>query len=244
VSEYTQKRVNMQYPAVYDDVVVLPPSPTPLEGEPAPQNIQAGLLIVVSANFMVMGIVMGGMWAGGMNPVAIILSGIGYYTLSTPIYLALVTNVVTNMYSRHERETTERIRIEAWREIAERAFEWKIAIEETRQLELVGRRGATGAAQRVSPLNTFVPAIADHEEAQSEGTRFAMSLYGTMGTPENKRVHADGRLKIKMCGSKRGAGSRDAGRWLLREGIIQRVAGGYRLNIEKFPTRDSLQTYL
>jgi hypothetical protein len=244
LSEYTTRSRVTQHPAVYDDVVVLPPSPTPLEGEPAPQNIQAGLLIVVSANFMVMGIVMGGMWAGGMNPVAIILSGIGYYTLSTPIYLALVTNVVTNMYSRHERETTERIRIEAWREIAERAFEWKIAIEETRQLELVGRRGATGAAQRVSPLNTFVPAIADGEEAQSEGARFASSLYDTLGRPDAKKLHSDGRLRGRMIGSKRGAGSRDAGRWLLKERIIKRVRGGYALNIAHYPTRDTLKHLL
>jgi hypothetical protein len=226
---------------VYDDVVVLPPSPTPLEGEPAPQNIQAGLIIVVSANLAVMVIVMVGLWAGGMEPLTIILGGIGYYMISTPIYLALVTNVVTNMYSRHERETTERLRIEAYRELGALSFEWRLSVEQTRQVELMGRRGGADPSRRVSPLNTYVPAIADGEEAQAEAVRFAMGLYGTNGKPDPKRVHADGRLRGKMLGSKRGAGSRDAGRWLLKEGIIRRVQGGYALNLHSYPHRDSLK---
>jgi hypothetical protein len=148
------------------------------------------------------------------------------------------------MYSRHERETTERIRIEAWREIAERAFEWKIAIEETRQLELAGRRTPTGDVHRVSPLNSFVPAIADGEEAQQEGIRFALGLFDTHGRPDAKKLHPDGRLAGRMIGSKRGSGSRDAGLWLLRERIIEKVPGGYRLNIRDYPTRDSLRHLL
>lgn len=244
MTDYTRKSVSMQYPAVIDDVVILPPSPERLDAEPTPQNIQAGLLVVMSANLAVMVIVMGGLWAGGMEPLTIILSGIGYFTFTTPFYLALVTNVVTNMYSRHERETTERLKIEAWRELGAMHMDVKLAVEETRQLELVGRRPPTGGAQRISPLNTYVPAIAQGEEAQQEGVRFAMSLFDTRGNPDGKRLHPDGRLKIKMCGSKRGAGSRDAGRWLLKERIIERVAGGYRLNLRDYPHRDSLKHYL
>lgn len=245
MTEYiTTRNRAQQYPTVYDDVVVLPPSPTSLESEPSPQNIQAGLLIVISANLAVMVIVMGGLWAGGMEPLAIILGGIGYFTVTTPIYLALVTNVVTAMYSRHERERTERLRIEAYREIAELGFEWRLAVEETRQMELAGRRKGPAVAERISPLSTYVPAIADGDEAQQEGVRFAMGLYDTHGRPDARRVHADGRLKIRMCGSKRGAGSRDAGRWLLREGIVRRVQGGYALNLSHYPTRDSLRHYL
>jgi hypothetical protein len=47
-----------------------------------------------------------------------------------------------------------------------------------------------------------------------------------------------------MIGSKRGSGSRDAGLWLLRERIIEKVPGGYRLNIRDYPTRDSLRHLL
>lgn len=243
MSDFTTRK-SVQYPAVYDDVVVLPPSPTPLEGEPAPQNIQAALIIVVSANFAVMTTVIIILLFSGAPPLPTILGGIAYYMLTTPLYTAMVTGVITTMYSRREREKTERIRIDAWREIAERAFEWKLAVEETRQMELAGRRGAVAPAQRISPLNTFVPAIADGQEAQQEGTRFAMSLYGTNGQPSSKHVHADGRLKQKMLGSKRGSGSRDAGRWLLKERIIERVPGGYRLNLALFPNRDSLRHLL
>lgn len=64
-----------------------------------------------------------------------------------------------------------------------------------------------------------------------------MSLYGTNGKP-------DGRLSGRMIGSKRGSGSRDAGRWLLKERIIERVSGGYRLNLRDYPNRDSLRHLL
>lgn len=247
MQEYSTKRV--QYPAVYDDtysagVVVLPPSPTTLEGEPAPQNIQAALIIVVSANFAVMTTVIIILLFSGVPPLPTILGGIGYYMLTTPLYTAMVTGVITTMYSRREREKTERIRIEAWREIAEHGFEWRLAVEQTRQLELMGRRGGAHPAQRVSPLNSFVPAIEAGEEAQQEAVRFAMGLYATNGKPDPKKLHPDGRLAGRMIGSKRGAGSRDAGRWLLKERIIERVSGGYRLRIDSYPTRDSLKHLL
>ncbi|MGP1666835.1 MAG: hypothetical protein ACTS5I_13170, partial [Rhodanobacter sp.] len=136
------------------------------------------------------------------------------YWITTGTFALVVTGTLTNIVNGWQRERTERLKVQAYRELGDLNFQWKIAVEETRQLELVGRRGAAHPAQRVSPLNSFVPAIADQEEAQTEGTRFAMSLYATNGLPSSKRVHADGRLRVKMCGSKRGAGSRDAGRWL------------------------------
>ena len=71
-----------------------------------------------------------------------------------------------------------------------------------------------------------------------------MGLYDTHGRPDSKHVHGDGRLRGRMLGSKRGTGSREAGRWLLRSGIIQRVRGGYALDVIRFPSRDSLRHLL
>jgi hypothetical protein len=192
----------------------------------------------------VMIIVISGMLFGGSKPVEAIITGVVYFTLTSPLYLAIVTGVISTIVVRHDREITERKRIDAYQELGERAIEWRLAVEETRQIELMGRRPTVGGVQPPNQLQSYVAPFADGEKAQVEGVKFAMSLYSTVGFADSKRVHSDGRLKIRMCGSKRGVGSRDAGIWLLREGIIERVRGGYRLNIEKFPTRDSLRSYL
>lgn len=226
-----------------EEIFALPPPPI-TEAETNPQNIQAGLIIVVSANLAVMIIVISGMMFGGSKPVEAIIAGVAYFTLTSPLYLAIVTGVLSTVLVRHDREITERIRIEAYQELGEQAIEWRLAVEETRQIELLGRRPDVGGVQRVSPLQSYVAPFADGEQAQVEGVRFAMGLYDTQGKPDPQRVHTDGRLKLRMLGSKRGSGSRDAGRWLLRVGIIQRVRGGYAVDLDRFPTRDSLRYLL
>lgn len=226
-----------------EEIFALPPPPI-TDVETHPQNIQAGLIIVVSANLAVMIIVISGMMVGGAKPVEAIIAGVAYFTLTSPIYLAIVTGVLSTVIVRYAREKTERIRIDAYQELGERAIEWRLACEQTRQIELLGRRPPTEGVQRTSPLASYVAPFADGEQAQVEGVRFAMGLYSTVGHPDPKRVHADGRLKQRMLGSKRGSGSREAGRWLLRAGIIQRVRGGYALDVGRFPTRDSLRHLL
>jgi hypothetical protein len=200
--------------------------------------------IVVSANLAVTILIIAFMLIEGTQAGSAVQRGILYFGLSTPIFLLIITGGLVAMINGWQHETTERRRIDAYERVMQTGFEWRLAVEETRQLELLGRRPREGDVQRVSPLNTFVPAIPSGEEAQAEGIRFAMSLYATNGTPDPKRLHPDGRLSGRMLGSKRGSGSRDAGLWLLREGIIKRVRGGYALDISRYPNRDSLRHLL
>lgn len=234
---------HVQYPAVVDDVVILPPNSVEVSQQPASVETNLGFVVTV-ANLAVTAILITGMLLNGSQVQNAIITGGIYFAATTTAFVFVITGALTAMVNGWQREKTERQRIMAYRELGEMSIGWKLAVEETRQLELMGRRGGAGDVQRVSPLNSFVPAIADGEEAQAEGVRFAMSLFDTRGNPDGKRLHPDGRLKIKMCGSKRGSGSREAGLWLLREGIIRRVRGGYALAVDKYPTRDSLRMYL
>lgn len=243
MSEYSATKRVMQYPAVYEEVAPLPPSVIEVQGQAASVETNLGFVLTV-ANLAITGIIIIAMIIDGTQAKnAIVVGGI-YFAVTTGTFALVVTGTLTSIVNGWQREKTERLKVEAWREIAEMGIGWKLAVEQTRQLELAGRRGSADPVQRVSPLNSFVPAIADGQEAQAEGVRFAMSLFDTRGNPDGKRLHPDGRLKVRMCGSKRGAGSRDAGRWLLKERIIERVPGGYRLNLAHFPNRDSLKHLL
>lgn len=243
MSEYSATKRVMQYPAVYEEVAPLPPSVIEVQGQAASVETNLGFVLTV-ANLAITGIIIIAMIIDGTQAKnAIVVGGI-YFAVTTGTFALVVTGTLTSIVNGWQREKTERLKVEAWREIAEMGIGWKLAVEQTRQLELMGRRGSADPVQRVSPLNSFVPAIAGEEEAQAEGVRFAMSLYGTNGLPSSKHVHADGRLRGRMIGSKRGSGSREAGLWLLREGIIRRVRGGYALAVDKYPTRDSLRHLL
>ena len=227
-----------------DDVLLPPPAVVEMAAsQPATIETNLGFVLTV-ANLAVTAILITGMLLNGSQVQTAIIAGGVYFALTTTVFVFVITGALTAMVNGWQREKTERLRVEAWRELGAMALDWRLETERTRQIELEGRRPPTEGVQRVSPLNNYVPAIADGHAAQAEGVRFAMSLYGTTGRPDPRQVHADGRLRQKMLGSKRGSGSRDAGRWLLREHIIERVAGGYRLRIDQFPTRDALRHYL
>jgi hypothetical protein len=228
-----------------DEMVELMPPPSYIEVQAQPATIETNLGFVLTvANLLITAIIVIAMMVDGTQAKNAIIAGCVYFALTMTGFALVTTGTLSAIVNGWQRERTERQRVQAWQTLGELSIDWRLAVEETRQLELMGRRGSAHPTERVSPLNTYVSAIEDGKEAQSEAVAFAMGLFGTNGKPDAKRVHPDGRLKIRMCGSKRGAGSRDAGRWLLREGIIERVAGGYRLRIDKYPTRDHLQHLL
>lgn len=232
------------YVSTFDEVAPIPP-PAIVEVQAQPATVEHNLGFVLTiANLAVTAILITGMLVNGSQVQSAILVGGFYFATTTTAFVFVITGALTAMVNGWQRETTERLRVQAYRELGELALDWRLAVEETRQMELQGRRPPTEGVQRISPLNGYVAPFADGEQAQVEGVRFAMGLYNTLGRPDPKRVQEDGRLKIKMLGSKRGAGSREAGKWLLREGIIQRVQGGYALNVDSYPTRDTLRHLL
>jgi hypothetical protein len=230
-----------RYPS--EEIFALPPPSIEVRPSP-PATIETNLGFVLTlANLMVTAIIVVAMILDGTQAKNAIIAGSLYFAVTMTGFALVVTGALGSMVAALAHEHTERQRIDAYEALGLESFAWRMAVEETRQIELLGRTPPTEGVQRTSPLNYVAP-FADGEQAQHEGVRFAMGLYSTMGRPDPKHVHPDGRLRGRMLGSKRGSGSREAGRWLLRAGIIQRVRGGYALDISRFPTRDSLRHLL
>lgn len=220
------------------------PPPTTIEVSNRPATIETNLGFVLTlANLMLAAIIVIAMLLDGTQVMLAIITGAIYFAVTMIFFTLLVTGSLTMILADLSRERAEHHRIDAYENLGEQAIQWRLAVEETRQIELLGRRPHADPLPPAQVQNYVAP-FADGEKAQVEGVRFAMGLFSTVGKPDSQRVHADGRLKIRMCGSKRGAGSVDAGKWLLKAGIIERVRGGYRLNIEQFPSRDSLRHLL
>jgi hypothetical protein len=235
-------------------------------------------LVIVSANLLLtLIIIVGAMVGGGTSPGVAMVIGAAYFGLTTPFYILIITGALTAMISVTQRERTERLRIEAYRQLGELAVEWRMAVEANRATELRGedapetlqrrigaleaselaRKADIGQIHRTSPINTFVAPFTNVSEAAfasatntvtKEAIHWAMALYDDVGQPNAKKVQLAGdasslgRLRVRMIGSKRGHGSREAGLWLLHHGVIGKVAGGYRLNLAKFPTRETLRS--
>jgi hypothetical protein len=238
-----QYSVMKNHVAVFEDVA--PPPYVDTRPYPAPATTETNLgLVLTLANLMVSAIIVVAMMLDGAQAKNAIVYGSQYFAVTMAGFALVVTGALSSIVNGWQHEATERRRIDAYQALGEQSLEWRLAVEETRQLELLGRRGSAEGVQRISPLQSYVAPYGDGEQAQVEGVRFAMSLYDTHGRPDARQVHADGRLRGKMLGSKRGAGSRDAGRWLLRAGVVRRVRGGYALAIDKYPTRDTLRHLL
>jgi hypothetical protein len=122
-------------------------------------------------------------------------------------------------------------------------LEWRMMQETT----LTERRGATQGVHRLSPLGdspNYVTPYLEGQQAAVEALRWACALYDATGRPDRRKVGADGRLRVRMIGSKRGGGSRESGLWLLRNGVIVRVRKGYALDLLAFPTAETVRRLL
>lgn len=77
-----------------------------------------------------------------------------------------------------------------------------------------------------------------------EAIAWLNDLYDELGNADRRKVRPDGRLRVRMLGSTRGPGSRDAGRWLIDRGAILKVEGGFALNMRYFRTRENVRNLL
>lgn len=198
------------------------------------QETNAALIVTVAANVAMSLIIITAMILDGSKANRAIIAGAFYFLVSTITFSFVITGSLTSILGRRAREITERRRIDAYLELGERMLEWRMMQE----IALGGRREATQATHRLSPLGdapNYVTPYLEGEQAAVEGVRWATGLYDANGNPDRHKVQADGRLKIRMIGSKRGGGSRESGLWLLRQGVIVRVRRGYALAVDRFP---------
>ena len=217
-----------------EDHEFLPPAPT---DAPPQQAIVADATlgpIALLANILITTIIIVAMLVDGTQArTAIIVGGI-YFGVSGFVFAIVTTGTLTAIVNAYQAQRTERQRIAAYLALGTMALQWRYIEAEAAQTP---RTPPTHSVERLSPLTTFVAPYADEQKAALEAIAWAEKLYGRDGAPDSRKVLQDGRLKIRVIGSKRGGGSKEAGRWLLQQGVIVRVAGGYALRLSAFPHR-------
>jgi nucleoid-associated protein YgaU len=189
-------------------------------------------LTVTVSNLLVVAAIIGTTWTIGYDVAVVLRWMLAYFALSTVIFVISANGSLTEMFRIWQIEHTERERIAAHADILE---SW-IHAQQVQPAQLPER------VERTSPVNArYVPATpGDADGIHTEALQWVSSLYDGRGAPHPRKVNADGRLKVRMLGSKRGGGNPDAGKWLLHQGIIRRVEGGYSLNVYSYPNRNSL----
>lgn len=265
----TQQAIQAWRNPVIDDVVTLPP-PAPESASKNTANETNLGFVVTAANLLVTAIIITAMLVDGQQAGRAILVGAAYFAITMTSFTILITGTLSTIVASVGREKTERLRIEAYRELGESAINWRIRVEDNRAMEIqaqalprdIQRRLATleeEAIERstnVDPLRTPSTYIAPYsnvsEAAHSdiapqvdttaqEAVAWLRALYDDTGEADRSKLQSDGRLKIRMLGSSRGPGSREAGLWLINKGVIRKVPGGFALNLKHYPTRESVR---
>lgn len=225
-----------------------PPPPPPID---APQQaiVSDATLgtFALAANILITTIIVVAMLVDGTQARTAIVVGAVYFMSSTFVFAGVTTGTLTSIVNAWQRERTERQRVAAYLALGTMALRWRMEVERNRTIDAETvqplRIPPAVPTERLSPLTTFVEPYADQERAALEGVAWAEKLYdgSALGAPDPRKVllsgDSVGRLKVRMIGSKRGGGSREAGVWLLRQGVIVRVAGGYAIRLDLYPYR-------
>jgi hypothetical protein len=254
---------------VVDEVVPLPPPPD-VPSKPAIVEANLGFVITI-ANLLITAIIITAMMLDGTQAKNAIVAGSIYFAVTMTSFALVITGTLSAIVAALARERTERQRIKAYRVLGELAIQWRQAVEANRtaelqaqampiqlqkriaalETELLEQRVAADPLRRVSTFvspydNRSKAAFAEEVEppvdtTANEAIGWASGLYNELGQADPAKVQADGRLKMRMIGSSRGPGSREAGLWLVHKGVIVKVPGGFALNMRHFRTRESLR---
>lgn len=244
MSQHNTGRPYTTYVPAVDDI--LSPPPPPENAQPQRSQDTTGLgFVVVSAHVLVGIILVVGMVINGEEAGRALLIGGIYCALTVVFSVFVVSGALSDMVAVWQREKTERFRIDAYAETAALAIEWRQAVERNRELEMMAQRRPPAHPLPEVPefTSTYVPPQA--EEVVREAKRWARGLYGDDGQPDPRKVQLNGDkrgwLRVRMLGSKRDAGSRAAGAWLIDRHFIRDVPGGYVVNLAHFPDRESVR---
>lgn len=232
--------------ASFDEAIPLPTPMVveqPAQQQPSPAHDAIVGKTVTWANLGVTAIIIVAMLRDGSKVQTALIVGSCYFALATGLYVLTTSGTLTAIVNVWQSQRTERRRIDAYQELGVAMLEWRMMQEQA----LAERRPSTASVHRLSPLGdspNYVTPYLDGEQAAVEAVRFVTSLYDANGLPNRRKVHPDGRLAVRMPGSKRGGGSREAGLWLLRNGVIRRVERGYALDLLAYPTVDRVRRLL
>lgn len=250
-STRAQTREWSTYVPAVDDVLSPPPLPAQIDHKSPTQPADGSLgFIAIIASLLVTAIIIIAMLIDGQQAGRAILVGATFFAVLVIVIAVLLTGTLSAIIAVWQRERTERARIEAYAEAAEMALQWRIRIEDNRALELQTqqppmRQLPVDPPQTPHDGRTFVPPYREPDKTAAEALAWARSLYLDNGQPDPKMIQPDGKkrgwLRVRAIGSKRGGGTEEAGVWLRQRKFLRRVPGGYMIDLDHFPTRESLR---
>jgi|GEM_PF-3536270 len=214
-------------PAV-EDILSPPPVPPP---DPPPAQIRAGAdqalgFVVTVANILVTIVIIVGMIVESKAVGRSILTGALYFATTTAIYVLALTGTLTDVIRGGQQQRTERLRIDAYADLAEQAIQWRLLVEENRKAELETPALPGDLAGRLSDVEqalkertvaalksdgeTFVTPYDNRSRAAlaaetqpardttaNEARAWAMGLYTDMGLPNPKCVQLTGKREAR-----------------------------------------------
>jgi len=197
------------------------PPPTPLPEAPsiARDVSAAGAWFVLTvANVIVATVIIVGMLVDGSSAGNAILLGAAYFFPTMAIFVLALTGTFTDVIRSAQRERTERQRIDAYADLADKALDWRLAVERNRLLELERDSLPADYKRRLAALEnelldrdldradadplrtpTWVQPYPTRREAspaldaRTEALRWAAGLYQEDGTPNPEFVQMTGK---------------------------------------------------
>jgi hypothetical protein len=202
--------------------------------------------VLTVANGLITAIIITGMAIDGTQVWRAILTGAAYFAITSVAFAALITGSASSIFLTWQHQKTERHRVDAYEHLAELALSWHIEAARAQQPQLAApqEQGPQRVYRTLSVTDSFVPPYQDPHRASTEALAWVRTLYGSDGFPDRRKVVVEGDnygwLKVKMLGSNRGDGSRDALQWLLDRRVVMRAQGGFVVNLSRYPTQASL----
>jgi hypothetical protein len=193
--------------------------------------------VVTGANILVSGVLIGAMWFDHHSATLAAVSGIAYFGLSTSLTLLTLSGSLSQMVTNHQQQVTMR-----------RYHVLQFGAPDVMQMALAHPRQVE-RSQDVDPMqdgnelpaSTYVPAVANARQVGKEAALWAVTLYTEQGGPDPVRVSMKGgkekagRLRVASPANP------EVKQFLLDRKVLEVVPHGYRLNVEEFPTCESLR---
>lgn len=188
--------------------------------------------IVTIANGLFAVIIVAALWRGDTGVVAAIVTGGLYYGVTTMFALLVLSGSLAQIVVNRQEQVTLR--------------QYHVLLAERPQLpgaDPLHIPGTPAADRLPGPLGGVTYVAAEDMTIRRDAALWAVSLYGGDGQADPAKVNLKGgtepagRLKVAAPGSA-------AKEYLIAKRVLQKIDHGYRLNIARYPTADTLRDIL
>lgn len=217
-------------PAIIEDIRTSPHRPETHQDEPDRENVVGGVELIMHFLFALV-IGWGMYWS--VEKIGWGMAAAVAYFLPATTFRVLAKTGTLKAWMRYWLDyRLEHHRIDTLAELADRHFDLLELEAQAKQLP------PPPETPHVPPAENYVPAMTP--EAIEEAIAWAETLYSSDGYLSRRAVHENGKIKKPVLGSRRAGGSQLAQQYLIQRGFLAAHAGGYWVNVKKFPTRVEL----